>query len=390
MTRTEERLADALHAAAETVQRATLRPLTTHDPERLRGADRHRTRHLRWLAPAAAAAGVAAVIVGSVLVARTIGPVRQPSGLGPSPPRFYLLVAMNASGYSFQLRDTRTGNLLATLPTKMPHGWSASSTTPYVSAAADGRTFFLVSSRGAGSQGTTDVCKDIATTFYRLSVSASGRITAFVPVGKQSRGLAGPIAASPDGRMIAYAAARCNEAGPWHLDQVVVQDLATGASRAWTGTKGITNIQRLTWTRDGRTLGVEYGQPDGTGLVAVRAVDVTKPGGSLQDSRLVYSQRHCCRYQAVLSPDGRSVVAVTLRSLGTQGYQQQVLQIPLAGGPPRLLYQGRRSATGPDPSLFSDASGRHWILISGDKFGWLSGGRLVPLASSPLPPKYVE
>ncbi len=387
MTRTQERLSDALHAAAQTVRPGTLRPLTTHDPERPRGPNRRRRRHLSWrapaslLAPAAAAVGVAVVIAGTALVAGTVGVGSKSSAPGVSPPRFYAVVVVNearGSPYSFQLRDTRTGRRLATFAMPMAAGWSA---VPVVSVAADRSTFFLAASRGLSCHGTGQ------SRFYRAKVSRSGHITEFGAVGKPVVGSVDPMAVSPDGSRIAYAVAGCSEShGRRQLDRLVVQDLGTGASRVWTGTKSIVNILRLTWTVDGRTLGVEYGQPDGTGLVAVRAVDVTKPGASLQDSRLVYSQRRCCGTAAVLSPGGSSVVVATTRSLGTRGYLQQVRQIPLAGGPSRLFFESQRSAVGMDALLFSDSSGRHWILIAGNKFGWLSGGRLVPLAPSPLAP----
>ena len=75
MTRTEERLADALGAAASAVQEDSLRPLT------VREGHPGRPRQPGWLAPVAAAVGVALVIGLAVLAAQVSGRNAAPAGL---------------------------------------------------------------------------------------------------------------------------------------------------------------------------------------------------------------------------------------------------------------------------------------------------------------------
>ena len=84
MSRTEDRLTDALAAAARAVPEETLRPLAVPRP---------RTGHrgwVPWLAPLAAAAGIALVVgLATVLSGRTPGP--PPAGVAGSGPRYYVV-----------------------------------------------------------------------------------------------------------------------------------------------------------------------------------------------------------------------------------------------------------------------------------------------------------
>ncbi len=101
MTRTEERLADALGAAALALREDTLRPL--QGPER----ERHR---LAWVAPVAAAASVFLVVgLGVALAGYLPGSGRVNRSPGPltAPPRYY--VEAGLSGELPTVRSTRSG-----------------------------------------------------------------------------------------------------------------------------------------------------------------------------------------------------------------------------------------------------------------------------------------
>lgn len=413
MTRTEERLADALHAAADTVRPATLRPLTTYYPERLRGAGRPRRRHSTWLIPLTAAASVAAVIAVSVIVATRSGEGNNPggpglgslagvpsySGTGTTPPKYYVVSrwAKSPSGkITFQVRATRTGQLRATLP-PLPPGWRL---VPAISAAADDHTFFLAALRGNPCAGGA-----AETQFYRFGVTASGRVSGFEPVGRPIGDFVGSYAVSPSGAEIAYATPPnatllCGSRSTVPPARepaatVTVQDVASGRIRSWRNTASsagpsrvsISGMGPLSWTGDGRTLVINYhwAPYDGPFYTAIRALDVTGSGGSLQrHSRLLYEQGKCrvCVYQALISPDGATLTAVAMS--GPRGrhavYEQWVLQMSATGGQPlRILYKSLRPGCGNDPALYGDGSGRNWILKSGVQFGWIKDQRLVAL-----------
>ena len=97
MTRTEERLADALDAAARALREDTLRPLLV--PER----PRHRPA---LAAPLAAAAALLLVVGVGVAIAKLAAPGR-PSSTVPGPPPYY--VEAGFVGGLPQVRSTATG-----------------------------------------------------------------------------------------------------------------------------------------------------------------------------------------------------------------------------------------------------------------------------------------
>lgn len=88
------------------------------------------------------------------------------------------------------------------------------------------------------------------------------------------------------------------------------------------------------------------------------------------------------RAQARPGPGGKSltVVLLTGRAVGTltpRLRDLRVLEVPLTGGPPRLLYRG--AVDGPaDVFLGADASGRY-LLLCWKRNGWIDHGWLRPL-----------
>ena len=216
------------------------------------------------------------------------------------------------------------------------------------------------------------------------------------------------FAASPDGTEVAYAQQGCAApaSAALYAGVIHVMNLSSGAVRSWRNTvsaatpaRVTTQIGALSWTASGRTLVADYQWKltDAPGGLAVLGLDATSSGGSLQaHSHLLFSQRdHCtvCVYTALTSSDGSTLTVAAASSAprqrqhpGIPRYRMNVLRLSLATGQPSgILY---RSAVGngpPDegglvPVLSADGQGQHWFLINNpEQFGWISGGKLVPL-----------
>jgi hypothetical protein len=97
---------------------------------------------------------------------------------------------------------------------------------------------------------------------------------------------------------------------------------------------------------------------------------------------LADSRRYPDIIQALPGPGGKSltVVVLTGRPVGTVSPTRpdlRVIQVPLAGGRPRLLYRGAVDGY-PDVFLSSDATGRY-LLLAWKRHGWIDHGRLRPL-----------
>jgi hypothetical protein len=407
MNTTEERLADALRAAAGTVRPESLRPLATHDPERLRGVRLPRRRHITWLAPAAAAAAVAAVVGLSVALATHAG--LAPSA-APPPwlPRHYVTLLDNpppgaqrgspppaaTPGEVIQVRDTATGRVTDTLALTLllgDHNYNGNSDS--LAAAADDRTFFVwydIIRPGAHTTPGTRV--------YRFRVTGSGRIVGFAPVKGVPLGIGYPnaIAASPDGSKLALAIGLPGSGQP----TIMIVDLATGARTVFHGglpsaahaTGGLpsaayASIADLSWAADGRTLAFQYFMPGGHDTPNyVRILDTSMPGGSLARSRLVHAPISVSRdmFGALISPDGKTITVVVLNVLTPPDPREwvdvRIDQISVADG--RVLHTlyrtGPRSGL-PGPMLRTDGSGHLLLLTVRGPFGWIGGGQLHPL-----------
>jgi hypothetical protein len=249
------------------------------------------------------------------------------------------------------------------------------------------------------------------TRFYQFSVTSTGHVTGLRAVGKPVTGEpVSEFAASPDGTEVAYAQQGCAEqvSAASYAGVIHVMDLTSGAVRSWHNTvsaatpaRVTTQIGALSWTADGRTLVADYlWQPEeGSPDLAVLALDATSSGGSLQaHSHLLFSQgSRCtvCVYTALTSSDGSTLTAVAetpvppLRSHpGQPRYRLLVLQLSLATGRPSgILYRSAPSVgsyEGLVPVLSADGQAQHWLLWNDpEQFGWISGGKLVPLPKAP-------
>ena len=443
MDATADRLTDALTAAAAIMPPDEAHALSSPVPGRLAspasGPVRRRMGRLRaWLVPVGAAAGVAAIILTAVTLsgqpgtvpARGTGPAPGPgparalasagpgitslSGVpsGPgtrTPPPFYVTIVskgITRTGRELmttQVRRTSDGQLTGTVPA-LPADWILGRS---ISVTSDDRTFTLAAE-------TPTVCPSSTSTqtrFYQFSVTSTGHVTGLRAVGQPVTGEpVSEFAASPDGTEVAYAEQGCAEAASAasYAGVIHVMDLTSGAVRSWHNTvsaaipaRVTTQIGAMSWTADGRTLVADYlwepeeGSPD----LAVLGLDATSSGGSLQaHSHLLFSQGASCTvcvYTALISSDGSTLTAVAETPVpplpshpGQPWYRLLVLQLSLATGQPSgILYRSAPSVgsyEGLVPVLSTDGQAQHWLLWNDpEQFGWISGGKLVPLPMAP-------
>jgi len=415
MTSIQDRLTDAMNAAADTVREAELRPLT--------GRSR-RWRQTAWAAPVTAAAAVILVIGLVVSLSSGLFGTHRPGGSAhlPAPPhRFYL--ATGIGSWQTTVRSTATGKAVAVVP--VPSPGTTGSLSPALATAGNGTFYIAAFQHGLpGEQ------------IYRFRLTAAGHVTGFarVPGGSLRSGWAADaLAASPDGSMLAVGAYdqryhRHNGllSGASRSDQLIVINTSTGAQRIWRGGSPAGGyryfrVGSLSWTGDSRELAVlgewcrTAGDPGGELCPAgqrqaqLRAIQpASHHGGSVLAGRLLLrpSPRVPFLAQALISPDGSTITAMVLRGRAIGNPQisgifpanLSVEQISVATGRRlNVLYQRRLGDTSEvsgamaDPlEMSADASGHHLILNGGicdlhctNAFnGWLHAGRLVPLPPS--------
>jgi hypothetical protein len=237
-----------------------------------------------WLAPVAAAAAMAGVILASLAIS---GVLLRPGtgGAGSASafarvPRFFVGLP-EAKGRAI-VAATATGAVLGRVepPQHTIFIWAA--------AAADDRTFVLAA--GVPPKAGTSAFDWGPISFYRLTLSRSGHPGPLVrlPIPSETAAISG-LAVSPDGSKFAVSFL-----GPTNQEigsKIEVFSLATGAGRewAWPGKGWIGQITisvggtgKLSWAADNRTLLFE----ESTGVkggwtVQLRLLDTATPGGSL-------------------------------------------------------------------------------------------------------------
>jgi hypothetical protein len=436
MTATADRLTDALTAAAAIMPpdgaRALSRPIPGRPASPASRPVRRRMGRLRvWLVPVGVAAIVTAIILTVVTLAGDPGTVPAP-GRGPAqapasagsgitslagvpsdpgtrtpPPPFYVSIVSMGMSRDFrplvtvQVRRTSDGQVTWTVPA-LPAGWTLENG---LSVTADHRTFTVADAKITGCPSSTPA----QTRFYQFSVSSTGHVTGLRAVGKPVTGeTVSEFAASPDGTKVAYAQQGCPAAASAasYAGVIHVMNLSSGAVRSWHNTTSAatparvtTQIGALSWTADGRTLVADYQWKlaDPPANLAVLSLDATSSGGSLQaHSHLLFSQGdHCtvCVYTALTGSDGSTLTAAAAGSAPPQSSHPRtprqrlyVLQLSLVTGQPSgILYRSAASAGSADegglvPVLSADGQAQHWFLVNNpEQFGWISGGKLVPL-----------
>jgi len=323
MTGTEDRLTDALSAAARAVPAETLRLLDVPPSRR---------RRVTWLAPVAAALGI--VLVVGLAVA--LGTRLSGSGSGTSPaqadgvPHYYVEATLDARPV---VRSTATGVVTSTVPVpivKNVPGYG----TDAVASARDGVFFVAAFVPGGGER------------VYRFRLTSAGQVTGFSALPGRVLGggqwNADALAVTPDGSRIAVAftfvgpSGSCGAKGQpacpsAHSDYIVGINAATGGTSVWRsatpdlGGNSLT-VQNLSWTGDGRELVFLGRWCRGAGsfpreichsssLVAeVRSLDPAAGGGRLDSGRVLLRQSARFPYlaRALISPDGTAITAVVL------------------------------------------------------------------------------
>ncbi len=374
MTRTEDRLADALGAAARTVREDTLRPLAVPEPGGRRREGRQGWWGLRgsgWLAPVAAAVAVALVVGLAVLVGRVIaGHAGQSLGRPAGLPRYY--VQESLVGGRPVIRSTSTGAVTGTVP--VPRSGNAAGDA-IISAADASGTFFVAAYSPA----------DRGERLYQFRLTRTGRVTGFsaLPGGRLAdrQWVANTVAASPDGSRIAVgmsftdaSSAPCGGPGQRACprprpDYVMAVSTSTGARTTWRNEAGAPHpwfsVDSLSWTSDDRQLVVlgewcprpAASEGCGSGRVAeVRALNPASGGGPVYSGRLLLRQSARFPYpvQALISPDGATITAVVLRGRvvgnsqisGSVPEQLSVERFSAATGQPvAVLYRHRMGDT---------------------------------------------
>jgi hypothetical protein len=387
VTRTEDRLIDALAAVGRSVQEETLPPLPA------RSSESARQRWGRWLAPLAAAASVILIVV-------LVSGVHLLSAKSPGseariarPPRYYVTQERTAGG--IQVHDTATGAVTASIPSPFSGHGSFAGFAAAVAAGGGGREFV------AEYSGSTPQSK-VQTRLYTFRLTSAGRVAGFSLVnGGPVAGYVpdGALAVSADGSKVALSVYRpTGTLGPPPAPKIVVIDLRTGARSFWAGglhRAGFAQtILSISWGpgSDALTFLSQWCHNSvvlrycgfGQHFAQVRTLRLVPGGGRLSAGSLLLSESAQRSYmvQELLSPDGKALTIAVLGPPYLETGQQtpqvlQVSQVPLAGGRPRLLYRG---AVDGHIYVFlgSDSSGRH-LLLAGAGNGWIDHGRLRPL-----------
>jgi hypothetical protein len=365
--RLEERVRDALAARAAEIAPADIGDLrlpggqfSRHSAARHGAARRADARRGRWLVPLTAAASVLAITGGAILVASAVtghdhgraAAGRHGSGQHqhprqrPAPPAldglppYFLAVAGQggpASGHQgaataspwgvpVQIVVTATGKVAATASLPAGH--------PLLAGGPDG-TFFAATRHGAGIGGGPAA-------FYSISLPAAGTKARVTRLPIRSGGGLSFLAASPDGRELAFASyVQHGDLGL--VQRLTVASVATGGARTWTiPASGTESISSLGWLGDDRTLAVGLTGDPGDG-----SLRLTAPGSDLLDSRQVLTlDNPAGQFDGLaVSPDGKIAVGTEQypNGLGTiagrPAEQGDVVAFALRTGQASLRYR---------------------------------------------------
>lgn len=395
MTRTEERLRDALSASAARVRDDRLRPLPALETEPPRPGPR---RHIGWLVPAAAAMSVLLIVALAVTLTGHRHDKTPSAGYPALPAGFPKYFAQLADPHKLDvvIRSTSTGAEVTTAMTPDVPGWRL--TPQSVAAAPDGRTFYV-------AYQATDLEKQQAvsqTWIYQLAFTHGGSASSLAWIkgdpfpGNGLLANGGSMAVSPDGTRLAFTGATHQLDGQGWPDEIFVVDLRTGASSVWQlglSRPGETStIPGLSWTRDGRSLIFravwcrpvpnsdvcldDPGQPGYRGP-QVRSLDVATRGGTLDHGstlRLSQSARYPVIADAVAGPGGGLIVAVL--SGPADAASLTVERVGASGKPLGVLYRSTAYGTVGLPAsvtLTPDSTGRYLLLTYNSPHGLVSG-----------------
>jgi hypothetical protein len=393
MTDLEDRLRAELAAFAQRADPALVRPLR-------KPAVRARPRVPGWLAPAAAAAAVAAVDRGVAFAGRPAGH-RPATGPVAGVPRYYLTLDQPRSGHVARavVHSLATGAALASARIPLQDGES-----PSVTGAADARTFIVVdNTRQAPGHG-------YGVRFYRLRVGPDGRTVRLDRLPIKVWPLAvDDVALSPDGSRLAIAEQSCR-GNRCQYSRIQVRSLVTGATKTWrTGASGAP--WHLSWAAGGHLVGFlwESGlhSPPATQRDGYRLLNVAGPAGDLLPAGAVAPVSPNPDGDippAFVTPDGRAfitsstrivpgrdhhvtVIAKIIKLSARTGRVQRVLYAASARGVPQTYGNAGTLDEQGCAVLSLDPAGQHPLvqcfLLGRFSFGTLASGHLKPLSGIP-------
>lgn len=389
----EDLLREELKRTARKVQPEVLRPLRVPAPGR------------RWrlrLLPLAAAAAVIAVITVVALVAG-LTPAQKPAPSGSAPaalPRFYVTIRAGANSHEVTavVRASAGGQVTGTVQVPSPIGQGV----VVVTAAADDRSFIIGAYEGLNEDSSGGIRIGLRLFQFRISGGGKpGHLTELAPAPARGQDFPG-IALSPDGKLLAVSLLYGPDGATGTL-QVI--NLATGTIRTWTAP--VTGPQYApgapSWVDGNRMIAFTWQRYTAQGAVimeGVRLLDTAAPGDNLADAKLIVPSGVVAAgsvKSALITPDGRDVIAITLRDLSSQASSRTVIvQLDeLQAGTGRLIRVLRTQTARLDQDGFTslqdtlgvlsfDSAGQY-VLVQGIQFGWLEVGGPDPGRFTPLP-----
>jgi hypothetical protein len=388
----EELLREELKRTARKVQPEILRPLRVPAPDR--------SRRRRLLPLAAAAAVIAVITVVALVVGLTAVQEPAPSGSAPAAlPRFYVTIRAGANSHEVAavVHASAGGQVTGTVQVpSIIQGYAG------VTAAADDRSFIIGAYEGLSEDSSGGIRIDLRLFQFRISGGGKpGHLAELAPSPARGQDYPG-IALSPDGKLLAVSVL----SGPDDAtDTLQVINLATGTIRTWTAP--VTGPQyvpgALSWADGNRMIAFTWQRSTAQGAViteGVRLLDTAAPGDNLADAKLIVPSGMVAAgaiKSMLITPDGRDVIAVTLRDLSPLASSHTVIVqfAELQAGTGRLIRVLRTQTARLDQDAFTslqntlgvlsfDSAGQY-VLVQGIQFGWLEVGGPDPGRFTPLP-----
>lgn len=399
MTKTEDRLTEALTSAAAAVRVESARPLVAPGqnrpgqarPRELTGPA-HRRRAQLGAASAAAAVVAAVVAVAALSGQRPLpGPVQADAYLGgaqPHVPAFFV----DAGNFRLYDGNLRVISLATGAVTSTEHAPAGTTDVSFLAEQPQTGNFIAAFIRSGGTRGLQ---------LYRFRITGTGQITPLTLIKgvllRQQPENVLPLALSPDGSRLAVAETANTIPTPNGTapSKVIVLNLNDGSRQVWkdrlTDRHHWPQITSAAWTPDGKALVFAShicSLNPGASPCSWEFRKLTKASGELQAGPvLLHQDGMSSEIQAPgIAPDGGSVIEI--RSGNAPGADAMLVRISLAAGSQMVLH--RLPAPGPyqvGPNVGNflfigqrNHPGSSWRLA-----GWVDDAGFHPLHLPPAP-----